>query len=222
MGQLVGHVESGWARLRALALLVAAALPALLVAAPTPALARGAAAVLAAHPTPLVERLMREKIVVVDPGSNGNGSMVTALVVFEQPRGRTLHLLSETARQAEYRPELKRIETVARNNGTSIDEHQMKIMFMQIDYRVRTRYDPKRSRISWKIDPNFENDLEDLEGFWELYELDARRTLGRFGTRVSVGPALPVWVQDYATRKNLPQTMDRMRRWVDSDGTYRP
>lgn len=226
----MGHVEAGLARLRALApalalLLAAAPLTlalALLVAPAPPALARSAAAVLAAHPPPLVERLMREKIVVVDPGSNGDGSMVTALVVFEQPRGHTLHLLSETARQAEYRPELKRIETVERRNGTSIDEHRMKIMFMQIDYRVRTRYDPKRSRISWKIDPSFENDLQDLEGFWELYELDARRTLGRFGTRVSVGPALPVWVQDYATRKNLPQTMDRMRRWVDSDGTYRP
>jgi len=193
------------------------------VAAP-PARAQGAAAVLARHPKPVVEQLMREKIVIVSDGaeSNGAGSMVTALVIFEQPRKRTLRMLSQTARQHEYRPELESVETVERGEGTAIDEHQMKIMFMEIDYRVRTRYDHERARISWKIDPSFDNDLEDLEGYWELYEFDGNRTLGRFGTRVSMGPALPVWIQDYATRKNLPESMDRMRRWVDSNGTYRP
>ena len=93
---------------------------------------------------------------------------------------------------------------------------------LEIDYRVRTHYDYERSRIDWKLDPNFDNDLQDIEGYWELYELDENRTLGKFGTRVSVGQAMPIWLQDYATRKNVPQTMDRMRRWVDSDGTYRP
>ena len=33
---------------------------------------------------------------------------------------------------------------------------------------------------------------------------------------------LPVWLQDYATRQNVPQTMEHVRRWVDSGGTYRP
>lgn len=182
-----------------------------------------AADILAAQPKAVIERLMRDKLVILgDPNQNGPG-MLNALVVFEQPRKRALRLLSQTGRQGEYRPELKRIETVKQNqDGTAIDEHQMKIMFMQIDYRVRTHYDFEAGRISWKMDPDFDNDLEDIEGYWELYELDAERTLGRFGTRVSVGPAMPIWLQDYATRKNLPQMMERMRRWVDSNGTYRP
>jgi len=155
-------------------------------------------------------------------GSDGDGTLMTALVVFEQPRSRAMRLLSQTARQGEYRPELKRVETVERGDQMVVDEHQMKIMFMQIDYRVRTHYDFERSRISWKLDPDFENDLEEIEGSWELYEMDENRTLGRFGTKVSVGKAMPIWLQNYATRRNLPQMMERMRRWVDSDGTYRP
>lgn len=203
--------------------------PALALLASAPAGAQTAAAVLARHPPPVVERLMRDKIVIVSDAkpesnahSNGHGSMVRALVVFQQPRERALRLLSQTARQPEYRPELERVETVKRGDGTAVDEHQMKIMFMQIDYHVRTKYDYERSRISWEIDPSYQNDLQDLEGYWELYELDEKRTLARFGTRVNVGPALPVWIQDYATRKNVPETMERMRRWVDSNGTYRP
>ena len=67
-----------------------------------------------------------------------------------------------------------------------------------------------------------ENDLRDVSGFWQLYDLDETHTLARFGTRVDVGPALPGFLQDYATRKNVPQTMDHVRRWVDSNGTWRP
>jgi hypothetical protein len=190
-----------------------------------PAPAQTAAAILASHPPTLVARLMREKVVIVGNGETKGGApgaMLTALVIFEQPRDRALRLLAQTARQSEYRPELKRVETVERDENTTVDEHRMRIMLMQIDYRVRTRYDLEHGRISWKIDPDFENDLEDLEGSWELYALAEKRTLGRFGTRVSIGPALPIWVQEYATRQNLPQTMERMRRWVDSNGTYRP
>ena len=98
----------------------------------------------------------------------------------------------------------------------------MKIMFMAIDYRLRTHFDWEGARIWWELDPAFDNHLESVEGFWELFDLDGQRTLGRFGTRVSVGPALPEWLQDYATRKNLPQTMEHVRRWIDSGGTYRP
>lgn len=178
--------------------------------------------ILAHQPEAVTEALMRDKIVLLDHGdTNGNG-MLEGLVVFEQPRSRTLQLIAQTARQTEYRPELEAVETVERSDGATIDEHRMKIMFMEIDYRVRTHYDYERSRIDWKLDPNFDNDLQDIEGYWELYELDENRTLGKFGTRVSVGQAMPIWLQDYATRKNVPQTMDRMRRWVDSDGTYRP
>ena len=48
------------------------------------------------------------------------------------------------------------------------------------------------------------------------------RTLGRSGTSVDVGSAVPAFLQDWLTRKKLPQTMERVRLWVDSGGTYRP
>jgi hypothetical protein len=76
--------------------------------------------------------------------------------------------------------------------------------------------------MTWGLDPEYENDLARLEGFWELYELDEARTLARFGTAVQVGPALPGFVQDLVTRKKLPASIDQTRQWVDSLGLYRP
>ena len=196
-----------------------------LLAPPAASSAETAAQVLARYRQPVIERLMQEKVVFLgnaDPAANGDKSLMTALVVFEQPRSRAMRMLSQTARQGEYRPELKRVETVKRWDQMVLDEHQMRIMFMRIDYRVRTHYDFKRSKITWTLDPDFDNDLEVIEGSWELYEIDEDHTLGHFGTKVSVGKAMPIWLQNYATSRNLPQMMERIRRWVDSDGTYRP
>jgi hypothetical protein len=147
---------------------------------------------------------------------------IEALVLFERPKPRVLRLLSQTARQQEYRPDVKSIETIESRGDERLDEHRMRIMFIELAYRVRYHIDFDASRMSWELDPDFENSLEALEGFWELYELDDGRALARFGTAVKVGPALPSFMQDMVTRSKLPTSIEHTRKWVNSDGTYRP
>ena len=211
--------------LRSLALLLAAATaPAGAEPPGLNALPETAEAVLARYSPAVVDRLRQERVVLLGPGETDGvpDSFVQALVIFSQPRRRTLRLLSQTARQAEFRPELEEVETIEWNDTTAIDQHRMEIMFVRINFRLRTHFDFQRGRIWWELDPSFQNDLEHVEGFWQLYELGSNQTLGRFGTAVLVGAGLPVWLQDYATRQNVPQTMENVRRWVDSGGTYRP
>ena len=73
--------------------------------------------------------------------------------------------------------------------------------------------------------------LEEEDGFtlWEsnsiVRYLAARhgsRTLARFGTRVSVSKAVPGFLQNGITRKNVPETLENTRKWVDSGGQWRP
>lgn len=144
------------------------------------------------------------------------------LVLFERPRGEVIELLAQTSRQKEYRPELKRLESIESTPAGSLDEYRIRVMLVTITYRMRYVVDREQGRIRWALDPEFENDLQHVEGFWELHELDADRTVARFGTRVDVGPAVPGFLQDFATERNMPQTVDRTRRWVDSGGTWRP
>jgi len=147
--------------------------------------------------------------------------MHIALVLFERPKEYVRQLLVQSSRQKEYRPELKRLEPIESTPEGSLDEYRIRVMFVNITYRMRYVVDREHCRITWALDPEFENDLKDVEGFWELHEIDAGRTLARFGTRVDVGPAVPGFIQDFATQKNVPQTVDRARRWVDSGGTWR-
>jgi hypothetical protein len=180
---------------------------------------------LAGEPPELVERLLDEKVVVLsgsEPRDQGDPSQVRALVLFARSRSGVIQLLLQTARQTEYRPELQKVETLERFPDGEVDLQEMRIMLVRVSYWLRYQWDVSAGRISWGLDPRFPNGLRVTDGSWELEEVDAVHTLGRFGTRVDVGPALPAFLEEIATRKNLPQTLDRCRRWIDSDGRYRP
>jgi hypothetical protein len=205
-----GRAWRGAVRRVAVALLLAAA----------PAAAQedlDGAAILAQLPSDLREHLLAQKVVLVARAESSTQS-AQGYVIFEQPVERVFRLLSQTERQLEYRPELEAIETVAPLDDGTLDEHRIRILFLEVRYRLRNHRDEAHRRISWELDSAFENDLRRVEGSWELHALDARRTLGLFRTTVEVGSGIPSFLQDYLTRKNLPGTLERCRRWVDSDG----
>jgi hypothetical protein len=180
---------------------------------------------LAGEPPELAQRFLDEKVVLLsgsDPRHRGDPTQVRALVLFAKPQSRVIQLLLQTARQIEYRPDLEKVETVERFSNGEVDVQEMRMMLVRISYWLRYQWDVSAGRISWGLDPRFPNDLRVTDGFWELEEVDAVDTLGRFGTRVDVGPALPAFFQEIATRTNLPKTLDRCRRWIDSDGRDRP
>ncbi len=102
-----------------------------------------------------------------------------------------------------------------------IDEQRLRILFRTYIFRLEYRLHPEQRRIEWILDERFDNDLTRLTGYWELFEMADGRTLGRSGTSVDVGPAVPAFLQDWITRKNLPVTMKRVQRWVDSEGGSR-
>jgi hypothetical protein len=174
-------------------------------------------ALLAAQPPERLRALL-EKKVLLEGRSDAQAQVARAYVIFDQPVRRVFRLLSQTTRQKEYRPELDSIETVEWLPDGTVDEHHLRMMFLDIRYRLRNRVDSAKRRIQWELAPGFESDLKRVEGAWELYALEGRRTLGVFSTVVEVGAGLPTFLQDYVTRKNLPRTLERCRRWVDARG----
>jgi hypothetical protein len=171
-------------------------------------------ALLRGEPEAVVETLLQEKLSLLDEP----GELVRAYVLFDQPLDRVWELLTQTGRQAEFRSEIEKLVTVAELPDGHVDEHQIRILFVDMSYRLRYRFDPEHWRILWQLDPGSMNRMRRVEGYWELYEMDAEHTLGRFATLVDVGDALPSFVEEAVTRKTLPRTLENCRRWVNSQG----
>ena len=173
----------------------------------------------------IIEPLLRDKIVVMQeirPEGALEGALTVAYVIFDLPRERVYELLTQTERQIEFRPELTSITRHRMSTTGPIDEQRLKILFRRYVYRLQFEFDPEHHRLQWNLDQSFDNDLRRVRGFWDLYALDDGRTLGHSGASVDVGPGVPVLLQDWITRKNLPKSMRRVQQWVNSGGYDRP
>ncbi len=144
-----------------------------------------------------------------------------ALVLFALPRRRVMDLLVQTHRQAEFLPNVKSVTSVMRGDDESVDEHELKVLFTRLTYRIHHHWIESDWHIWWKLDESFDNDIRSLRGYWKLYAMEDGRTLAVYGTQVNVGAVFPKRVQTLLTRKTLRHTIRQFRRWVDSDGSYR-
>lgn len=194
------------------------------LALPCQAASRSAEAVLAGEPPELAGKIERERLVVLEDIGEGAESFVVAYVIFERSIEDVLRLLRQAERQPEYRTELASVETVETLEDGRIDEQRLRIMFTKLTYRLRYREDPANGRLDWKLDPDFENDLSKMEGFWELspFASTPGRTLARFGSSVDVGPAVPRFVQKGLSRRTVLRYLENCRKWIDSDGNWHP
>lgn len=176
-------------------------------------------------PSEIVESLLRDKVIVMQqmqPEGALEGALTVAYVIFDLRREHVYELLAQTERQIEFRPELTSIKRHRVSATGPVDEQRLKILFRDYAYHLQFEFEPERYHIQWSLDPNFDNDLDRVLGYWDLYALEGERTLGLSGACVDVGPGVPVFLQDWITRKNLPRSMARVRDWVNSGGLYRP
>lgn len=180
-----------------------------------------AQALLDAQPAERRDELLEERLVLL-PSDGLPEGQVEALVLFAQPADRVWELLLARERQREYRPELTELVLVEQTGDQVVEEQHLKIAFLSVGYRLRDRFHVDTRTITWELDPSFESALQHVSGYWELHALDAERTLARFGTRVSVSSAVPGFLQNGITRKNVPDSLENTRQWVDSNGRWRP
>ena len=144
------------------------------------------------------------------------------VLVFDQPPTVALALLSQTHRHGEFLPSLRKVESVERGEDHSVDRHEIKILFTKLRYHVRNTWNEDDATMWWSLDDTRDNDIESLDGYWHLHPLGDDRTLAVYGSRVSVGSLIPRRMQERLGRQKLAQSLDHFRRWVDSEGSYRP
>ncbi len=152
--------------------------------------------------------------------SGDQRALIEVAVVYNQPVEEVWRLLSNTENQLKYIDELKDLKVINKKPTEDNIEFIVKFFFMDITYRVIHKFDHANYYMHWGIDPNFDNSIRDLRGFYRFYPYGEGKTLSRYGTRVTVINLIPRFVEDYLIKKNLPKALAGVKKYVDSGGTY--
>jgi hypothetical protein len=146
--------------------------------------------------------------------------LIRCAMVFNQPIDRAWAVLTQTDKQHEYLPRLDKCVLVKREANWDQVDFFVKVLFININYRVKHEFEPDQYYFHWALDPTYKNDLNHLEGFWQLYQMPDGRTLGRYGTKVIMAPYFPESVQEFMTRRDLPEALGALKKRVDSGGAW--
>ena len=164
-----------------------------------------------------------EVAIIKDIGHEESTSkgFIKAAVIINQPLQKVYDLTAQDWRQDEYVPYLLKMTLIEKYADGNLDEELIKILFVTLHIRVRWYHHPQSYSFNWELDPKFKNDLRRLEGTWNFYYIDDTHTLGRYSTVSETGFGIPQSIQDYLTRKDLPEALNQVKLWLDSGSTYR-
>lgn len=168
---------------------------------------------LATLPASAREELRKKGQVVLDQAANGKDNLIRAVVRFERPRDRVFAVITQPARQSEYLPHVTQSKSVGRSDqGESVD---MVVSFLfTFRYRTQHWYYPEESRMEWNLDPSGEKGLKEQVGFWQLYELDEKTTIGEYGTHVASDSDFINFLRGLGERGGIAEALGSMRRFV--------
>ncbi len=147
-------------------------------------------------------------------------ALIEAVLVFDKSVNETWELLAKTEDQIKYLKEIKEIKVIDQSDLDNINEFKLKAVFFTLIYRVHHQFDKSNNYFHWALDPSFENDLDDLKGFWKFYPYGENKTLVRYGSNVAL-KSVPNWVEALFKKGGVKKSLKCVKKYVDSGGTWR-
>ena len=170
-----------------------------------------------------IAQIKKGQIVLLDQDTSGGSNQsrfIRAAILFNQPIEKVWPLFRKTENQARYLPDLDSNTLVRRDaKGDLVDFHVV-MAGIHIDYRIHHVYDDANCKLTWSLDPTFDNDMKRVDGYWFLYKNDATHTLARYGTQVQVASFIPDFIMKRLTKSNLPVNLEAVKKYIESGGTY--
>lgn len=170
-----------------------------------------------------VEQVKKGQIVLMDQDTSGSGDQkrfIQAAILFNQPIDKAWQLFRKTENQHRYLPDLDECKLVKRDAKGDLVDFEVELAGFEIEYRIHHVYDDANYKLSWGLDPSYDNDMKRVDGFWHLYKYSETQTLARYGTQVEVSSLIPEFIMKKLTRDNLPANMQAVKKYIESGGKW--
>jgi hypothetical protein len=170
-----------------------------------------------ALPRPAQDALKKDGQVILDQQTASSGpSLVRAVVRFDRPLADVYALVAQPSDQHTYLPhvEVSRLFGERTPEGER-DDFVVSFIF-SFKYRTQHWFYPEESRVEWNLDPTGGDGLEEQLGFWQLYELDDKTTIGEYGTHIRARGALLNFFRSLGERGAIGDALAAFRRHIDT------
>ncbi len=169
-----------------------------------------------------IEKLEKGEVVILKAPEDLMGrELLVAAMIFNQDIDTVWDLMMQTWRQEEFLPGCHGSKLVRKWEGGDLVDFQVRILGVKIDYRIQHFKVKSRYYFHWTLDPEYDNDMKEVMGFYRYYWIDENHTLARYGTSVETKVLIPPKIQKLLLKQSLPEALGAAKKWVDSGGTYK-
>lgn len=197
----------------------------LIAAAPAPAPAPAAA------PSPLdrfnaeqKKQLLAGEAVYMTVKSNEGG--VTkghgqSSVIVKAPISDCFRIFTDFNSQVKYFPRKTKSKVIKTAGNVYTVEKAFNFYGFTVEYVMKYTVDAKNYTVNYQLDPNYPHDIEDTAGYFKFERIDDQRTLFTYAVlKLSTGVAVPGFIQEYLSSKDLPAVVVNAKKRIESKGTW--
>jgi carbon monoxide dehydrogenase subunit G len=144
-----------------------------------------------------------------------------AMVIVNAPEAQVWKYLPAFDTYTEFMPRMIGSKIYS-NEGSKIGvQYELKIAIKKVKYHCMHDVHPDKGYLEWNLDASQKNDIADTTGYWVTKKHGEGKTIIAYSVSVDTGIAVPKMIQDYLTKKDLPNVVKAVKKRIESGGTYK-
>jgi len=132
-----------------------------------------------------------------------------AIGFIDAPKDKIMDTILDYPSYPEFMPRVKAISLTGEGEHQVVN-YTIKVTLLTIKYAMVHQVDRAAGTIQFNLDKTKKNDIADSQGFWAL-KPHKNGTIIYYSVLVDTGMAVPKAIEDYLTKKDLPNLIAKVR-----------
>jgi ribosome-associated toxin RatA of RatAB toxin-antitoxin module len=163
------------------------------------------------------EAVRKDAQVVLDQKiESGGPTLIKAVVRFDRPKAEVFALIAQPSEQHTFLPHVEQSKTFGERTAEGEANDYVVSVVFTFKYRTQHWFYPEAGRVEWALDPKGGDGLAEQEGYWQLYELDEKTTIGEYGTHLTAKGAILNFFRSLGERGAVADSLTAFRKHIDT------
>lgn len=142
-----------------------------------------------------------------------------AIIMVNASKEKAWKYLTDFANYKQFMPRIIVSDIYHNADGKVGVSYVLKVLFKKVKYHCMHSFDKEKGVIKYWLDNNQKNDIVSTEGMWIIIP-KGDKCLIAYTVAVDTGIAIPQAIQDFLTKKDLPNVVKAAKLRIESGGKY--